>query len=423
MNFKENLREYLSIEETDKLIESLNDENKHAVLLNTKKMNDEMFLSLFPDVVPHPFVLHAYIYNKNVYDLGKTIYHMMGCFYLQEPSAMVVGSLLPIDKNERILDICAAPGGKTVQVAMRMNDTGVLISNDISRKRADSIVENIERLGIGNVIVTNNDFSKLFTKYLNYFDKIILDAPCSGSGMFRKNKAVKDDWTYEKVLSCSTIQKELIAYSYSMLKPGGLLIYSTCSFSVEEDEQVIHYLLDNSDAEVIPICLNKGFVNKNDPIGVHLFPSYFPGEGHYLCLIKKPGELKENLIEENIKIKLNKDINIAHKCVNKFGDYVFSLPFQIKIDGLNILRFGLKIGELKGDTIKYDYHFSHFVNNFSNSVELNDKYLIEYQKGLSISLKTDKGYILLKYKGINLAFGKSDGNIIKNHFPKWLRTN
>ena len=237
MDFLEHLSSWLA----DKEIEDLNDsllesKSKHALLLNTNKMDDETFLKMFPNVNPHPIVKHAYIYDKDVYDFGKNIFHELGAYYLQEPSAMSVAYLLGFNKGEKVLDLCAAPGGKTVQASLLLEDTGLIISNDLSRKRAGLILENVERLGLGNVVITNNDFSLISNNYNNSFDKIILDAPCSGSGMFRKNNLVKEDWTYDKVIKFSEIQKSLILSAYSMLKPGGIICYSTCSFSLEEDE-------------------------------------------------------------------------------------------------------------------------------------------------------------------------------------------
>ena len=151
----------------------------------------------------------------------------------------------------KVLDLCAAPGGKTVQASMALNKTGLLISNDLSHQRAGLILQNVERLGLGNIVITNNDFSLIYKDYQEHFDKIILDAPCSGSGMFRKQREMEDDWSYQKVLKFAEIQKELIRIAYFMLKPGGKLIYSTCSFSKEEDEDVVEELLNNSDA----LCL------------------------------------------------------------------------------------------------------------------------------------------------------------------------
>ena len=419
MEFKEHLKSYLSNEEIDNLMDSLNDESLHAVLLNPKKMSDEEFLKLYPNVKKHPLVPHAYIYIKEIYNLGKSIYHTLGCFYLQEPSAMVPAYLLNAKENDLILDMCAAPGGKTIQSSFLMKDTGLIISNDLSKPRTFSIVENIERLGLGNVVVTNNDLSLIANKLQNTFDKIILDAPCSGSGMFRKEDKMKEDWSYNKVLKFAETQKQLIDIAYSMLKPGGILSYSTCSFSMEEDENVIESLLNNTDAELVKIPNNPlYYINKKKPLGIHLLPSIFPGEGHYICLIKKPG----NSVKNKNKVVIDKKV-YQFKLTNiyRFGDYLFGLNYPYDFKCFNVIRLGVKIGEsIKGD-IRYDFHYAHFIDSFDKTYSLHSNELKSYLAGETINASMEKGIYLLTYEGINVDLTKSDGRIFKNNFPKGLR--
>ena len=419
MEFGEHLKSYLSNEEIDKLMASLKDESLHAVLLNPKKMSDEEFLKLYPDVIKHPLVAHAYIYKKELYNLGKSIYHTLGCFYLQEPSAMVPAYLLNAEENDLVLDMCAAPGGKTIQSSFLMKDKGLIISNDLSKPRTFSIVENIERLGIGNVVITNNDLSLIYNKYLNTFDKIILDAPCSGSGMFRKEDKMAEDWSYNKVLKFAETQKELILYAYSMVKPGGTICYSTCSFSMEEDEDVIEYLLNNTDAEIVKIDNNSLFyINKKKPLGIHLLPSIFPGEGHYICLIKKPGNSVKKENKEVIEKKVYQ-FNLTN--IYRFGDYIFGLNYPYNFKYFNVVRLGVKIGEdIKGD-IKYDYHYAHYIDSFDKTYSLQSNELQKYFNGETINVALQKGIYLLTFDGKNVVLAKSDGRILKNHFPKGLR--
>ena len=424
MEFFEHLKTYLNEEEIDKLRESLSIPSTRAVILNLRKMNDEKFLSLYPDVIPHPIVKHAYIYDKNKYDLGKSVYHELGCFYIQEPSAMVPSFLLHPNPHETVLDLCAAPGGKSVQASFHMENKGAIISNDLSRSRCNAILENVERLGIGNIVITNNDFSCIYQNYLNYFDRIILDAPCSGSGMFKKDDKMKDDWSFNKVLKFQEIQKSLIDMAYMMLKPGGTMAYSTCSFSKEEDEDVIKHLLDKTDAEIIKIDDNPLFyVNQKEPIGVHLLPYIFPGDGHYICLIKKPGVLK--ITEDNCaRVKINyKNImgTYAPTHIEKYGDFLFGFDKQIKLNGLNIIRNGVKIGEQIKDFIKFDYHFSHYIEELTPTISLNSTELSKYFMGETLSKDCPDGYVLLQYEGINVDIAKSNAKIIKNHLPKALR--
>lgn len=421
MTFEEHLLSWMNSEEIKDLISSLaEDKSKHAVLLNTNKISDEKFIELFPNVNPHPIVKHAYLYDKDEYDLGKNILHELGAYYLQDPSAMCVSYLLGIEPNEKVLDLCAAPGGKTVQASMALNKTGLLISNDLSHQRAGLILQNVERLGLGNIVITNNDFSLIYKDYQEHFDKIILDAPCSGSGMFRKQREMEDDWSYQKVLKFAEIQKELIKIAYFMLKPGGKLIYSTCSFSKEEDEDVVEELLNNSDAQIIKIE-NDLFVNGKNDLGVHLLPSVFPGEGHYICLLTKPGVLNSSSNKE-IKFKPNKFINsLNDSFVNKFGDALFYLESDDNLKKLSVVRKGVKLGEISGQVLKFDHHYATFISSFENELEIDLQSAIKYISGESLNIPSKRGFILLKYMGINIDIAKSDGNIIKNRYPKYLR--
>ena len=418
MEFFEYLKTYLNEKEIDLLKESLSLPSKHAVLLNTQKMEDETFLSLFPNVQPHPIVKHAFIYDKNEYDLGKSIYHLLGCFYLQEPSAMVPSYLLNPQENELVLDMCAAPGGKTIQASFLMNDTGLIIANDLSKSRALILSENVERLGIGNVVVTSNDLSLIYKNHLNCFHKIILDAPCSGSGMFRKEEKMVDDWSYAKVLKNQEIQKQLILIAFDMLSPGGTLCYSTCSYSEEEDEDVASYLLENRDATIKTINHPSFFINEKKPLGFHLLPSHFTGEGHYICLIEKPGNYSLKTLKNE---KKDHKYGIDFSEINKFGDTLFGLNYSYNFRGFNIVRAGVKIGELIKNEIKYDYHYSHYVKDFPRIYDLNNKEIDIYLSGNVLPVNIDKGYYLLKYQGINVDIAKADGRVIKNHFPKGLR--
>ena len=424
MTFREHLLKFLSEKEIEALLASLDNEDQHAVLLNTKFMSDEEFLALYPHVTPHPYVKHAYIYDKNEYPLGKSIYHELGYFYLQEPSAMIVSSLIPFEEDDFVLDLCAAPGGKTVQASLKMNNKGLIISNDLSKPRAFLITNNLERLGISNVVVTNNDFKDIYELYLNKFDKIILDAPCSGSGMFRKEDKMIDDWSINKVYKFAEIQKELISYAYKMLKPGGLLSYSTCSYSMEEDEEVIEYLLDNSDAQISPLPeIKNGYVNKAKPYGVRFMPHLFNGEGQYVCHIKKPGTSeKTSFIHEN-KYQKNLPDFLKTYHIEKYGDTYFGLINGISFKKLNIIRPGMKIlEEIKGIP-HYDLHFARSisVNNFPY-IDINLEETKIYLSGEVLRLASPiKGYALLTYNKKPIDLIKTDGSVIKNNYPKGLR--
>lgn len=409
MDFKSHLYQSLPKEEVDLLIESFEREDTHAVLLNLEKINDEEFLKEFPNVKPHPVVPHAYLYDKNEYQLGKHIYHELGYYYLQEPSAMVVSSLIDFKDDDLVLDVCAAPGGKSVQASFKMHNKGLIISNDLSFPRCGLISNNEERLGIKNIIIINNDLSKIYHKYLNTFDKIILDAPCSGSGMFRKNDEMMKDWSINKVYKYQDIQKSLIDIAYQMLKPGGLLSYSTCSYSKEEDEDVVKYLLEKSDAELVNMSsLKWGYINPLSPLGVRLMPSHFIGEGQYICQIRKPGESKKTNFKKEVK---------------KVGDYEFVVENAIDLPLANIYRYGVKIKEHRKDNFRYDLHYARTLKpGDMDTVELNLEELKKYLAGEQLNKSNPfKGYVLLTYKNNAVDIAKSDSRVIKNYYPKGLR--
>ena len=410
MEFLEHLKSYLSSQEIKDLETSLSQKSKHALLLNTAKMSQEMLLSIYPSLKRHPIVNNAFLYDKDELDLGKSIYHELGCFYLQEPSAMLPAYLLNPQPGDLVLDLCAAPGGKSMQASFLMKNEGLIISNDISKQRAFAISENAERLGRGNLLITNNDFSLIYDKFINTFDKIILDAPCSGSGMFRKETKMSEDWSYQKVIKNAEIQKQLIMIAYAMLKPGGKMVYSTCSFSYEEDEEIVDFLLNNTDAELdhIPDSLYY-FHNKNNDKGIHILPSLFPGEGHYIALISKPGVIVSKIKDSYYEKK------------EKFGDYLFTLSEPFNIKHLNVIRYGVKIGQIDKQEIRYDYHYARFIKEFEPSLEIDREALEKYYRGEAINVNYPKGYVLIKYQGINVDIAKSDGRIIKNRLPKGLR--
>ena len=418
MDFKEHLYQSLPKDEVNQLIDSFSNEDYHAVLLNLNKISDEEFLKEFPLVKPHPIVKHAYLYDKNVYPLGKHIYHELGYYYLQEPSAMVVSSLIDFKETDLVLDMCTAPGGKTIQAALKMNNQGLVIANDLSFSRCGLISNNLERLGLRNVIIINNDLSKIYQRYLNTFDKIILDAPCSGSGMFRKNDEMIKDWSINKVYKFQEIQKSLIEIAYQMLKPGGLLSYSTCSYSKEEDEDVINYLLERTDAEVVDIS-KYGYAT----IGIRLMPSHFEGEGQYICQIRKPGQSFPTVFTNENKFKSLLAESYKDYDIKKVNDYLFAVPNSINLPMANIYRYGVKVGEFKKDIFKYDLHYARTLKaNEMPTIELSLDELKKYLAGEQLNKESNqKGFVLLTYKNNAVDIAKSDTRVIKNNYPKGLR--
>lgn len=416
--FEEHLKKYLSDKEINDLIKSFSSSEQKGLLLNEKKMSKNQLLSLFPNLKTHPVIPNAFLYDENEYKMGKKVYHELGAYYIQDPSAMLVSYFLGPQKDKKILDLCAAPGGKTIGASLLNNDTGIIYSNDISSSRVQALLSNIERMGLGNVVVLNKDFSKYENKLNEYFDAIILDAPCSGSGMFRKSNEMLKDWTYEKVLKYSAIQKELILMAFKMLKPGGTLMYSTCSYSYEEDEEVIEYLLENSPAKLQQIEHFDGELrSKKYPETVHLFSSYFKGEGQYIAKIIKPGILTKN---KPSKLIINRK-KISKGNALELETFKLNLePNQILI--IDSIRPGLLIDKKIGKDTIYSHHYSHYIDS-KESINLTEEELIKYLRGESLKKDIQDGYQFVSYLGMNVGVTHVVKGELKNLYPKGLRIN
>ncbi len=429
MDFEEHLLKYLTKEEISSLMSSLKEEDKHSLLLNTSKITKEEFLKLFPNIKEHPLVKNGFYYDKSEYEFGKKYMHDAGVYYLQEPSAMIVASLLNPNEDDIVLDMCAAPGGKTTQTSLLMNNKGLIIANDLSYSRAKILSSNVERMGLANVVVTSMDLSSVPSNFNNSFTKIILDAPCSGSGMFRKDQKFKDDWTYEKVLKCVETQKQLIDIAYRLLAPNGTLIYSTCSYSYEEDEEIIEYALNNyNDLKLLPIKDSSCFYKSKSNLGIHLFPFLFNGEGHYICTLKKENNNNFHLLPTNKKsintkqfMSIINEYNLNNLNFYLVNNSLYGLTYNLDLSNLTVLRPGLKILELNKDIIIPDYHLSHYVSS-EYSISLNEEQAKKYIHGDTFNYDTSiKGFQIVSFNNINLGFVKVTNGTLKNHYPKGLR--
>ena len=366
LEFFSHLKKYLSSNEIDLLKEELNKEQKYSsILIDEDKINPNEILKLYPSLIPHPIVKNVFLFDKKELDLGKSLLFEIGAFYIFEPCSSLVNYFLNPNENDIILDMASAPGGKTIHASFLMHNKGQIIANEISSSRAEILSQNIEKYGRKNVTVISSEVSKLVPQFQNFFTKIILDAPCSGSGMFRKENKMKEDWTYQKVLYCSKIQKELILQAYSMLKEGGELIYSTCSFSYEEDEEVISYLLENTDAELINLPSITGEYRSSLNQTIHLLPFLFNGEGHFIAKIKKPGILtKPNLPKYKNPLSLPLD---GQTFINNKNE-IYLTNYVLTIKNIRILRNGInknidaiknlinKLDDLADKTIIYYYN-------------------------------------------------------------------
>ena len=381
-------------------------------------MSNEQFEHLFPLVKKHPIVKNAYLYDKDVYDFGKLDYFDLGVYYIQEPSAMLVSYFLNPNENDLVLDLCAAPGGKTFMSSRLMNNKGQIIANDLSKSRAQILLSNVERMGLKNVIVSSLDFVNYYPLFIEKFDKIILDAPCSGSGMFRKDEKMKLDWSMQKVYANANIQSALISMCAKMLKKGEKLIYSTCSYSYEEDEEIIiNFLNEHNDFHLIDINQNNPlFYQSNDLLGsIHLFPYLYPGEGHFICLLQKDGNANKTIFN---------NINYQRNCINEnnkkvIENYIINTNINEKFLS-KCLRPGYFISTQTKDNIIPSHHFAKSVNDFQY-INLNDEQYKKYIHGDSFPFEEKNGFYVAKYQNINAGIVKIVDKIIKNYYPKGLR--
>ena len=425
MELKESLQKNIPEEEVVSLLSSI-EEGKvaHALLLNTKKMSDEEFLRRFPNVRKHPFVPHAYLYEKEEYEFGKSLLYEDGVFSIEDPSAMMVNYFLDPKPGDVLLDICGAPGDKSIGASLAMNDEGLVIANDISYPRAKAMSQNVERMGRGNMIVASTDFVFSHVHFQNTFDKIILDAPCSGSAMIRKNENAAKDWRIEKVRSCARKQLDLLELAYSMLKEGGTLSYSTCSFSFEEDEGVIlAFKSKHPEVLIVPLPEDPSFYRlKELPEAVRLHPNRFEGEGQFIALLKKPGTLaptpKTIVSNERYKQFLG-DYGLLERSNEMMRSKFYSLSMHFDVSHLNILRYGVKLFEMRQIYIP-DHHLCHFLDP-KYGIEITKEQCKAYIHGDTFPWNKPDGFYIVKYDNQNLGYVKVVQGTAKNHYPKGLR--
>lgn len=375
-----------------------------------------------------PWAEEGFYYDDKINRPGRNPLHEAGAYYLQEPSAMSVIPKADIKEGNKVLDMCAAPGGKSTYILSKLNDTGLLVSNEINASRIKALGENLERFGVRNCIITNTDSKSLRKTFNGYFDKVVIDAPCSGQGMFRKDEVAISDWSYAKVLECQSIQKEIIRDGYKMLKKDGILIYSTCTFSREENEHVINeFISEYPYAELIEM--------------ERLWPHKIKGEGHFVAKIKKLEDEECNVKELKIK-NLDKEIKDYREFEKKFlkvdfysnkknkfylrGENLYLLP-EVYPDTkkLKVLRYGLHLGVLKKNRFEPSHALSHYlkvedVKNVENFSVQSDS-ILKYLKGDVVNSNESRGWVLVSVEGIPLGWGKESAGVIKNHYPKGLR--
>lgn len=423
-------------DEYDDFKKALLEKPVKGLYLNRNKKNAERVLDK-NYVEHHPIVENGYLYDEN-YHPGRSAYFLAGLYYIQEPSAMLVADALPIEPDDFVLDMCAAPGGKSCEIASRLTGEGVLIANDIEASRARILSENIERFGLDNTIVTNVDPMRFTKQFQEAFDKIVLDAPCSGEGMFRKLEQAIDTWSEEKVLECAHIQKNLLKGAYDMLKQGGMVIYSTCTYSYEENEAMVHYAVNELGFELLPLNKSNGLCPGVDlDEVVRCYPHHYRGEGHFIALLRKPGNsprkqvrtIKPSVNLADLKVlkafyqeNLNKKVP-SYIIENNGHLYAVKKNFP-ELKGIRVLRNGLYLGEVRKNRFIPSYSLALTLTKQdvkrSYDYPSESEEIKKYIHGETLEGTGEKGFGVIFVDGYPLSFYK-ESNQVKNLFPKGLR--
>lgn len=371
---------------------------------------------------------------------GKSPYHEAGAYYIQEPSAMAAAEALSPKPGEKILDLCASPGGKTTHIASYMAGEGLLVANEIHPQRARILSQNVERMGVRNALVLNETPAKLAACWPGFFDKILVDAPCSGEGMFRKNPEAMAEWSLDNVLLCQERQKEILIQAEKMLKKDGLLVYATCTFSQEENEEILAWFLERypyfeMEASFLSSYFSPGFTQKGEFLSraLRIFPHQVEGEGHFIGVLRKRAHTvaaarqteKEASVPPSFRAFEAESLGIrleGHFLDFKGHLYFLNTSFPL-LKGLRVLRPGLYLGEVK-KALFFPSH-SLFTALLPKEAQytwaLDEREAALYMGGEALAGPGQKGWHLVHLKGISLGLGKWNQGLLKNHYPKGLR--
>ena len=389
--------------------------------VNTLKISKEEFLKI------SPFALEQIAWAENGFYIteekaGGDVYHFAGLYYLQEPSAMAVGELTEACKKERVLDLCAAPGGKTTHIAAQMEGDGILIANEIDSARAKILSQNVERMGVKNCAVTNATPQQLAEKFPEYFDMILVDAPCSGEGMFKKEPNAIPEWSEENVKRCAARQKEILDCAAEMLEGGGCLVYSTCTFAEEEDEwQIEDFLKRHHEFEL----------EEQEKI----YPHTHKGEGHFCAHLHKTAGGTKRAKPYPIKRS-----SAANKAFQAFAEDFFEeipkgeittlsdgrmylVPEGMPdLTGLRLLRLGVELGEWDGKIFKPSHALAMSLGaKAKRKLKLSREEAVKYLHGDTLNADIDNGWLIVCVEEFPLGLGKAVNGTVKNHLPKGLR--
>ncbi|MGN0804352.1 MAG: RsmF rRNA methyltransferase first C-terminal domain-containing protein [Candidatus Coproplasma sp.] len=400
-----------------------------AIRVNTLKITTEEFKNITPFALsPVPWERNGFYVNEE--KAGKTVLHSAGLYYVQEPSAMSASPKLNVKGGEIVLDMCSAPGGKGTQLAQEMNGKGLIVLNEIDFSRAKILSRNVERLGIKNAVVTCATPEKIAKNFTGFFDKVLVDAPCSGEGMFLKEPQAIDEWSEKNVELCANRQEKILDCAQKVLKKGGSMVYSTCTFAPEEDELQIEKFLERYQ-EFTLISQEK------------LLPHEVKGEGHFVALLKKQcdhssedrycGTKKVRLKQDKTATKRisayrefeEKHLKISFDNLYLVGDTIYSLPNDcpdLNTD-LQVLRAGVCLGEFKGDRFEPSHSLAMCLKaDEVYSIDIDEKTALNYLKGLTFNCdEKENGWRVVTYLNYPLGWCKCSIGVAKNHLPKGIR--
>lgn len=451
--FIEKYQQLLGEEEAQKLVASLQTESKKAYRINSLKFKQKTPKSTDQ---PVPDIPHAYYGEVSSQDPEW----VSGSVYSQDPAAMFPAYIAKVEPGENVLDLCAAPGGKTTALGEALKNKGLLVANEISATRVKALRENLERFGISNALITNNDSEALAKKFPNFFDTILVDAPCSGEGMFRKNPDAITYWSQDYVLTCAERQKDILTEAVKMLKPNGKLIYSTCTFSPEEDEAIVLWLVEKYGMTIEKANHvvsekvsygNPSFINsdlEDLKKTLRFWPQDNLGEGQFAAILRMPDEevevkSKKKKKQKNRKGLTNEEKGFVKKVLDHFNlpeslqnweenacvrqDHVFIPAINhSELKGLKIVNNGVELGLLKKNRFEPGHQLAEVLGQVDqeNVVELDSSEdYKKYLHGETLRVKTElRGFILVAREGFIFSFGKVTGNgVLKNFYPKGLR--
>lgn len=441
-------------DEAEAFFKSYGEPRASALRVNSLKISVNEFRALSPfELEPVAWSPEGFYYAEEETP-GKHVFHTAGLYYIQEPSAMAIAPALAPRPGERVLDLCAAPGGKATHLASLMEGKGLLVANEMIPNRARILAGNIERLGVRNAVIFNETPAKLATAFPGWFDRILVDAPCSGEGMFRKDPAAREEWSPENVTSCAARQLDILQEAARMLRPGGKLVYSTCTFSPDENEAVLdEFLKRHPEFNLLPFP-NAHLFSAGRPewgkgradltLAVRLWPHRLRGEGHFAALLEKTDGTESQLAPLRVKapseaVSLYRDFardNLAGGFPQadwpqdgRFlvqGEHLYLLPANLPaLKGLKWVRPGLHLGELKKNRFEPSHTLAMALKgaNAVRKIRLqpDDPRVRRYLRGETFSLEQSDGWTLVCVLDYPLGWGKAVNRTLKNHYPKGLR--